>query len=155
MNSQCWDLLVLRWSPLLNWSCTPFHDWNYFWDEKSLLYIRKVYFEGTGVDSNTAFPNKYYCMATCIYVQDLWSQLKRNIQRYVKSKWENFTGVYSAIGVPDGTENISFWNYTLQPFKRFLPRGMKLSLILIGYRLLNQHRTLNLRNQLEHFSNSP
>jgi len=38
----------------------PFSDWDYFWDEKSLLHIRRVYLWGTGVDSSIVFPDKYH-----------------------------------------------------------------------------------------------
>lgn len=39
----------------------------YFWDEKSLLHIKKVYFGGTGMDPNMGFPDNRYSisMKTC------------------------------------------------------------------------------------------
>lgn len=75
-------------------------------------------------------------------VQELCSQLKRNSQRYVKSKiLENFKRGHSAIvRVPERTEKSSLWNYAPpHSLKKFLPCWIKIKMILIGYCLLNQH----------------
>lgn len=41
----------------------------YFWDEKSLLHIKKVCFGGTGVDPNVVFPDHCYSVTTSIYTK--------------------------------------------------------------------------------------
>lgn len=127
MNSQGWDLLVLCWGPLLNWSCTPFHDWNYFWDEKSLLHIRKVYFGGTGVDSNTAFPDKYYCMATCIYMKICATWCFVTISREmisINEETEMSLCGYSEV-TQAGVFSSAKWEYLGIPDKRNLKASLK------------------------------
>lgn len=41
----------------------------YFWDEKSLLHIKKVSFGDTGVDPNMVFPDNCHSVTTSIYMK--------------------------------------------------------------------------------------